>query len=82
MSCYKHYDPAPYSIAVDRCFRLVSKQHYIKRPYLVNIESKGEMDFVMSIMDKNNIKELYVGANNIVKRSKFPICARIYFVSS
>jgi hypothetical protein len=42
----------------------------MKRPYLANIESPAEMDFLMKLMIENKVKEMYIGANNIIKRSK------------
>ena len=41
----------------------------MKRPYLANIESQEEMDFLMKLMIENKVKEMYIGANNIIKRS-------------
>jgi hypothetical protein len=42
----------------------------IKRPYLVNIESNEEKKFVMSLMINKDIKEMYIGANNLVKKCR------------
>lgn len=38
-------------------------------PYLVNIEGDEELNFIMGLMINNDIKEMYIGANNIIKRS-------------
>ena len=54
----------------DTCFKLTSKQSIVKSSYLVNIETQDEMNFVMDLMIKKNIQEMYIGANNIMKRSK------------
>lgn len=52
------------------------KQAAIRRPYLANIESAEEMNFVMSLMISKDIKEIYIGANNLIKRSIFKIFYR------
>jgi hypothetical protein len=58
---------------MDKCFRLLVKQTYMKRAYLANLENQYEMNYVMYIMQSSGLKDIYIGANNIIKRSKF-IC--------
>ena len=55
----------------DKCFRLLVKQNYMKRAYLANLESQYEMDYIMYLMMTSKIKGIYIGANNIIKRSKY-----------
>lgn len=38
---------------------------------MTNIEDDEEMNFVMRFMIQNDINEIYVGANNLIKRSNF-----------
>jgi len=54
---------------MDKCFWLLNKKKYMRRPYLVNIESSKEMNFLMDLMMNNSMKEMYIGANNIIQRS-------------
>ncbi|CAF0743039.1 unnamed protein product [Brachionus calyciflorus] len=68
-SCYKNYASAPYSTAMETCFKASQKNGAIKQPYLTNIESDEEMNFVMRFMIQNGINEIYVGANNLIKKS-------------
>lgn len=68
-SCYQTYPANTYQKAMDKCFWLLNKQKYMKRPYLANIESQNEMDFLMNLMIENRVKEMYIGANNIIKRT-------------
>ena len=56
---------------MDKCFRLLVKQTYMKRAYLANLENQYEMNYVMYIMQSSGLKDIYIGANNIIKRSKF-----------
>lgn len=68
-SCYQTYPANTYQKAMDKCFWLLNKKKYIKRPYLANIESQEEMDFLMNLMIEDKVKEMYIGANNIIKRT-------------
>jgi hypothetical protein len=43
----------------------------MKRAYLANLENQYEMNYVMYIMQSSGLKDIYIGANNIIKRSKF-----------
>ncbi len=68
-SCYQTYPANTYQKAMDKCFWLLNKKKYMRRPYLVNIESSKEMNFLMDLMMNNSMKEMYIGANNIIQRS-------------
>ena len=50
----------------------------MKRAYLANLENQYEMNYVMYIMQSSGLKDIYIGANNIIKRSKF-IYIQIFF---
>lgn len=80
-SCYQTYGANTYQKAMDKCFWLLNKQKYMKRPYLANIESPPEMDFLMKLMIENKVKEMYIGANNIIKRSKMLLIIFHTFIS-
>jgi hypothetical protein len=63
-----------YFFSKDQCFKLnFFKEGQIeflfKRPYLVSIESDLEMNFVKKLMSTQNINGMYIGANNIVRKS-------------
>jgi hypothetical protein len=55
----------------DKCFNLLSKQRYMRKPYIVSIESDEEMSFIYSLMISTGASQIYVGANNIIKKSLF-----------
>jgi hypothetical protein len=67
-SCYKNEKTANYKRAKDTCAKY--KYNNIRLGYLTIIESDAEMEFILAILNKENMTTSYVGASNL-KNSKF-----------